>query len=144
MAKAKSKAKEKKLDIKAIGAGALVCEIRDVVVEFYHNGKTESVDIRIKQLPFAKTEDLHRRLNKGDKGVIADWIAMALVDENDELLFTPEQVEENFTQALANQVFSEVSGLKELREYAENLGKELALKKSSGQSLSSTGSADEQ
>lgn len=139
-----AKAKAKKFDIKSIGSGALVGEIRDATVGFYHNGQMVSVDVRIKQLPFAKTEDLHLRLNDGDKGVIADWIALALVDEKGEVMFTAQQVEENFTQTLANQVFAEVSGLKALQEYAERLGKESAMKKSSGQNLSSMESAEEQ
>lgn len=139
-----AKTKAKKFDIKSIGSGALVGEVRDVVVKFYHNGQIESVEVRIKQLPFAKTEDLHRRLNSRDKGVIADWISLALVDEKDELIFTPEQIEENFTQSLANEIFAEVSGLKALQEYAEKLGKESAMKKSSGQNSSLMGSAEEQ
>ncbi len=139
-----AKAKAKKFDIKSIGSGALVGEIRDVVVKFYHNGQIESVEVRIKQLPFAKTEDLHRRLNNRDKGVIADWISLALVDEKDELIFTPEQIEENFTQSLANEIFAEVSGLKALQEYAEKLGKESAMKKNSGQNSSLMESAEEQ
>lgn len=139
-----AKTKAKKFDIKSIGSGALVGEVRNAVVKFYHNGQIESVEVRIKQLPFAKTEDLHRRLNSRDKGVIADWISLALVDEKDELIFTPEQIEENFTQSLANEIFAEVSGLKALQEYAEKLGKESAMKKSSGQSSSLMGSAEEQ
>lgn len=53
--------------------------------------------------------------NEGDKSVIADWIALTRVDEVGGAIFTTEQVEENFTQSLADQVFSEVSGFKGLQ-----------------------------
>lgn len=128
------KVKKSTFDIESIASGALVGEVREATVDFYHNGKIETVDIRIKQLPFSKTEDLHRRLNNNDSRVVSDWIALALVGESGEEVFTPELVESNFTQSLANQIFNEVSGLKGLQEYAEKLGKELNTEKSSGQS----------
>lgn len=128
------KIKKARMDLKAIGQGSLVGEVRESVVDFYHNGAIESVDLRIKQLPFSKTESLHSRLNSGDSGVVSDWISLALVDESNEPLFTAEQVENNFTQSLANQIFNEVSGLKGLQEYVEKLGKESTSTKNSGPS----------
>ena len=128
------KVKKSTFDIKSIASGALVGEVREATVDFYHNGKIETVDIRIKQLPFSKTESLHSRLNSGDSGVVSDWISLALVDESNNQLFTAEQVENNFTQSLANQIFSEVSGLKGLQEYVEKLGKESTSTKNSGPS----------
>lgn len=99
-----------KLDLKAIALGSLVGQIRDQVVEFFHDGAVESVDVRIKQLSFATTEPLYTRLNKGED-VVAEWIALALVDENGENYLVKEQVEKNFTQSLASAVFNAVTGL---------------------------------
>lgn len=99
-----------KLDLKAIALGSLVGQVRDQVVEFFHDGAVESVDVRIKQLSFATTEPLYTRLNKGED-VVAEWIALALVDENGENYLVKEQVEQRFTQSLASAVFNAVTGL---------------------------------
>ncbi|MFH7765764.1 hypothetical protein [Acinetobacter sp. BSP-28] len=53
--------------------------------------------------------------NEGDNSVIADWITLTLVDEAAGVIFITEQVEENFTQSFADQVFSAVFGLKGLQ-----------------------------
>lgn len=99
-----------KMDLKAIALGSLVGQARDVVVQFIHAGQVESTDVRIKQLSYAVTEPLYTRLNKGDD-VVAEWIALALVDENGETYLTKEQVQDHFTQSLTSSVFSEITGL---------------------------------
>ncbi|WP_336929981.1 phage tail assembly chaperone family protein, TAC [Acinetobacter tandoii] len=99
-----------KMDLKAIALGSLVGQVRDVVVQFIHAGQVESTDVRIKQLSYAVTEPLYTKLNKGED-VIAEWIALALVDENGESYLTKEQVQDHFTQSLASSVFSEITGL---------------------------------
>ncbi len=131
------------MSLKDIALGKLVGEIRDVVVPFYHNGALESVEVRVQQLPYVKTEAFQRRLNEQDDKVIADWISAALVDEDDKTYITPEQVEQHFTQSLVGAIFAEVSGLQQLQKYVDELGKDLAMKTNSGQSLSSTASVDE-
>ena len=87
-----------------------VGQVRDVVVQFIHAGQLESTDVRIKQLSYAVTEPLYTRLNKGED-VVAEWIALALVDESGEAYLTKEQVHDHFTQSLASSVFSEITGL---------------------------------
>ena len=79
-------------------------------IEFKHNGKTETVDIVIKQLPYAVTEPFFTRLNKGED-VVADWIAAALVDDDGKTYLTKKQVAANFTQALAAAVFNTILGI---------------------------------
>jgi len=107
-----------KMDLKAIALGSLVGQIHDVVVEFFHEGKIESVDIRFKQLSFAVTVPLHTRLNKGEN-VVAEWIALALVDEDGKNYLSKKQVEENFTQTLASGVFNAVTGLDAALKFAQ-------------------------
>lgn len=99
-----------KMDLKAIALGSLVGQIRDVVVEFIHAGLVESTDVRIKQLSYAVTEPLYTKMNKGED-VVAQWIALALVDENGESYLTKEQVQEHFTQSLTSSIFNEITGL---------------------------------
>jgi len=99
-----------KMDLKAIALGSLVGQVRDVVVQFIHAGQVESTDVRIKQLSYAVTEPLYAKLNKGED-VVAEWIALALVDENGESYLTKEQVQDHFTQSLTISVFNEITGL---------------------------------
>lgn len=96
-----------KLDLNEIIGGALVGDIFERTVKFKHNKKECSVDIRIKQLPFAVTEPLFRRLNKGDD-VVAEWIAAALVNDDGENYLNKKQVAAKFTQSLTKAVFDEI------------------------------------
>lgn len=124
MAKKEVKAQEttatpvKKLNFLDIAQGALIGEIRESVVEFLHNGKIETVDVRLKQLPFAITEPLYTRLQKGEN-VFAEWVSLCLVDENGDTYLTKKQVEDNFTQPLANALFPVIIGLDELKKDSE-------------------------
>lgn len=136
--------KTNKMNLASIGQGLLVNQTRDAVVQFYHDGELESVDIRIKQLPFSITDKLHARFRDGDNSVVADWIALALVDENNQTVFTAEQVLNNFTQNLAQGIFNEVSGITQLQKYAEKLGKASTAKTNSGANSSPTELVDEQ
>ena len=113
MAKKTEATKEvaKAFDIKAIANGSvLVGDIFDKTVNFKHNGEDCTVDIRIKQLPFAVTEPLFTRLHKGEN-VVAEWASQALVDDDGKTYLTKEQVSENFTQALAGAVFDAILGI---------------------------------
>lgn len=103
------------LDVKA---GSLVSEIRDDTVSFYHNGEEFEVDIRIKQLPFAVTDDLHKRQNNKED-VAFEWISKALVDDKGELLFTQQEVEDNFVQAMGSAIFDKVWGLDNVKKAVE-------------------------
>lgn len=89
--------------------GSLVNSVRQKTIEFKHNGKTETVDIALKQLPYAVTEPLFSRLNKGED-VVAEWIAAALVDDEGKTYLTKKQVASNFTQTLASAVFNAILG----------------------------------
>lgn len=100
----------RKFDLKDIAKGSLVGSIRELPVDFFHNGEKVSTDIRVKQLPYKITEPLFTRLNKGDD-VVAEWLSLALVDENNETYLTKDQVDEYFTQSLAGSIFSIVTGL---------------------------------
>ncbi len=129
MAKAKTKLTKKKpkkvnpLNLSDIKSGQLVGKIHDKTVEFVNQGETYSVDIRIKQLPFAKTQPLYKKLddeNDDSDDYISEWIAMSLVDEKGELQFTAEQVKNTFIQPLANAIFDAILGI-------DNLKKELAM-----------------
>ena len=100
----------KKLNLQDIAKGALVGSIRDLPVEFYHDGEKVSTDIRVKQLPYKITEPLFTRLNKGED-VIAEWLSLALVDDSGETYLTEEQVSSYFTQSLAGAIFNVVTGL---------------------------------
>ena len=102
-----------KLNLNEIIHGSLVNSTHQKTIEFKHNGKTETVDIVIKQLPYAMTEPLFTRLNKGED-VVADWIAAALVDDDGKTYLTKKQVAANFTQALAAAVFNTSRGLHRL------------------------------
>ena len=93
-----------------VKSGMLVGQVRAETVEFVHNCKEYEVDIAIKQLPFGVTDGLHKRMNKGED-VAAEWIALALVDENGKQSFTKAQVENNFVQPMANAIFDKVWGL---------------------------------
>lgn len=106
----KKEVSPKKFSIKEIAEGVLVGEVFDVVVEFKHNGKAESVDVRIKQLPFAITEPLYNRFQKGEN-VVSEWIALSLVDDNNDCYLTQEKVDMNFTQSLAANVFNRILGI---------------------------------
>ena len=99
-----------KLNLNEIIQGSLVNSTHPKTIEFKHNGKTETVDIVIKQLPYAVTEPLFARLNKGED-VVADWIAAALVDDDGKTYLTKKQVAANFTQALAAAVFNTILGI---------------------------------
>lgn len=99
-----------KFNLSDIAQGALVNDIHDGQVEFKHHGKTESVDIRIKQLPYAVTEPLFKRLNKGED-VVAEWISKALVDDDGNTYLTQQQVATNFTPSLAGAVFNKILGI---------------------------------
>ena len=99
-----------KLNLNEIIQGSLISEVHNKTVEFKHFGKTESVEISIKQLPYAVTEPLFTRLNKGED-VVADWIAAALVDDDGKTYLTKKQVAANFTQALAAAVFNTILGI---------------------------------
>jgi hypothetical protein len=100
------------LDVKA---GSLVGEIHDATVSFYHNGEEYEVDIRMKQLPFAVTDDLHKRMNNKED-VAFEWISKALVDEKGEQLFSQEQVEETFVQGMGTAIFEKVWGLDNIKK----------------------------
>lgn len=116
MAKKENKPQEttenhvKKLNLQDIAKGALVGSIRDLPVEFYHDGEKVSTDIRVKQLPYKVTEPLFTRLNKGED-VIAEWLSLALVDDAGETYLSKDQVNSYFTQSLANAIFYVVTGL---------------------------------
>lgn len=100
----------KQLNLKDITQGLLVGEIKEKAIEFKHNGETCTVDIRIKQLPYAVTEPLFQRLSKGED-VAAEWIAAALVDEEGNTYLSKKQVGSNFTQSLTAAVLNVVLGL---------------------------------
>ncbi|NUG49649.1 phage tail assembly chaperone family protein, TAC [Acinetobacter lactucae] len=118
MVKIKMAKKNSVLSLKDIAQGALIGEIREAVVEFLHNGKIETVEVRLKQLPFAVTEPLYTRLQKGEN-VFAEWVALCLVDENGETYLTKKQVADNFTQALANALFPVIIGLDDIKKNSE-------------------------
>lgn len=107
-----------KLSLKDIANGSLVGKIHDKTVEFYLDGKVESVDVRIKQLPVSITDPLYVRLNKGES-VFPEWAAQALVDEYDNNYLTKEQIEQNFVQSLATALFPVILGVDELQKDAE-------------------------
>ena len=90
--------------------GSLVNSVHQKTIEFKHNGKTETVDIALKQLPYAVTEPLFSRLNKGED-VVAEWIAAALVDDEGKTYLSKKQVASNFTQTLASAVFNAILGI---------------------------------
>lgn len=99
-----------KLNLNEIIQGSLVNSTHPKTIEFKHNGKVETVDIVLKQLPYAITEPLFNRLNKGDD-VVAEWIAASLVDDDGKPYLTKKQVAENFTQTLAAAVFNAILGI---------------------------------
>lgn len=100
----------KKFNLKDIAKGSLVGSIRDLSVDFFHDGEKVSVDIRVKQLPYKVTEPLFTRLNKGED-VVAEWLSQSLVNDSGEVYLTKDQVNEYFTQSLAGAIFSVVTGL---------------------------------
>jgi len=107
-----------KILLSDVKAGSLVNEVREETVEFWHNGEEFEVDIRIKQLPFAVTDDLHRRMNNKED-VTSEWISKALVDEDGKQQFTQKQVEDNFVQAMGSAIFDKVWGLDNVKKAVE-------------------------
>lgn len=99
-----------KFNLSEIAQGSLVNQTHLKTVEFKHQGKIETVDIILKQLPYATTEPLFNRLNKGED-VVAEWISVALVDEEGKSYLTKKQVAANFTQSLAASIFNAVLGI---------------------------------
>lgn len=99
-----------KLNLNEIIQGSLVNSVHQKTIEFKHNGKIETVDIALKQLPYAVTEPLFSRLNKGED-VVSEWIAAALVDDEGKTYLTKKQVAANFTQTLASAVFNAILGI---------------------------------
>lgn len=99
-----------KFNLSEIAQGSLVNQTHPKTVEFKHQGKIATVDIILKQLPYATTEPLFNRLNKGED-VVAEWIAIALVDEDGKNYLTKKQVAANFTQSLAASIFNFVLGI---------------------------------
>ncbi|PAT64053.1 phage tail assembly chaperone family protein, TAC [Psychrobacter sp. JB193] len=117
--------KPTKVSLLDVKAGSLVSEIRDDTVSFYHNGEEFEVDIRIKQLPFEVTDDLHKRMNNKED-VTFEWISKALVDDKGDRLFTEQQVRDTFVQAMGSAIFDKVWGLDNIKKAVE---KEAAKKK---------------
>lgn len=113
-----------KLNLADIKSGSLVSQVRDEVVEFYHNGEEMSVDIKIKQLPFVETEALLKRMNNKEN-VVSEWISKALVDEKGKTMFTQAQIENNFVQALASAVFDIVYGVENIKKSMAKAKKEV-------------------
>lgn len=107
-----------KILLSDVKSGSLVSEVREETVEFFHNGESFEVDIRIKQLPFAITDDLHKRMSKGED-VAFEWISKALVDDNGKQLFTQKQVEETFVQGMGTAIFEKVWGLDNIKKAVE-------------------------
>ncbi|MBO1529653.1 phage tail assembly chaperone family protein, TAC [Psychrobacter sp. F1192] len=107
-----------KLKLSDIKSGSLVSEVREETIKFWHNGEEFEVDVLIKQLPFGVTDDLLRRMNKGDD-VAAEWISKALVDEKGKLEFTQQQVKDKLVQPLANAIFDKVWGLENVKKTIE-------------------------
>lgn len=107
-----------KLSLSDIKSGSLVSQVREETVEFIHNGEEFEVDILIKQLPFIETDDLHKRMNKGED-VAFEWISKALVDEKGKQMFTQKQVEQNFVQPLGSAVFDKLWGLDNVKKAME-------------------------
>ena len=107
-----------KILLSDVKSGSLVSEVREETVEFFHNGESFEVDIRIKQLPFAITDDLHKRMSKGED-VAFEWISKALVDDNGKQLFTQKQVEETFVQGMGTAIFEKVWGIDNIKKAVE-------------------------
>ena len=111
-----------KLQLSDIKSGSLVSQVRDEVVEFFHNGEEMSVDIRIKQLPFVETESLLKRMSSNEN-VASEWISKALVDDKGKTMFTQAQVENNFVQSLASAVFDKVYNTENVKKSMEKAKK---------------------
>lgn len=118
MAKLNKDNVDNKISLKDIAKGSLVGSIRELSVDFFHNGEKVSTDIRVKQLPYKITEPLFSRLNKGDD-VVAEWLSLTLVDDNNETYLTKDQVNEYFTQSLAGAIFSIVTGMEAVMKEKE-------------------------
>ena len=110
--------KPTKVLLSDVKAGSLVGEIREETVSFYHKGEEFEVDIRMKQLPFAVTDDLHKRMNNKED-VAFEWISKTLVDDKGKQQFTQKQVEETFVQGMGTAIFEEVWGLDNIKKAVE-------------------------
>ena len=113
-----------KLTLSDIQKGSLVNKVHDVTVEFVTlDDEPVTLDLYLKQLPFVETEELHKRLAKEDKKVVAEWIAKSVVDADGKPAFTQRQVEDNFIQSLANAVFDKIMGLDKVKKQLAQTGK---------------------
>ena len=108
----------KKILLTEVKARKLVDEIEHTSVSFYHKGEEFEVDISIKQLPFAVTDDLQKRMDNKEN-VAFEWISLALVDGKGDLLFTEEEVRETFVQPMGSAIFNKVWGLDSLKKAIE-------------------------
>lgn len=107
-----------KLLLSDIKEGKLVDEVYEETVEFIHKGKEYEVDILVKQLPFGVTDDLLKRMNKGED-IAFEWISKALVDDDGKPAFTKQQVEKTFVQAMGSAIFDKLWGLDDIKKSME-------------------------
>lgn len=103
----------KTFSLNDIKNGSLVNSVKAVNVEFMHDGELHNTDILLKTLPYAQTEQLYQRLQnvQHDSHLMAEWIALCLVDEQHQTVFTADDVLNYFTLPLVIAVFNAVVGL---------------------------------
>ncbi len=105
-----------KINLNDIKNGSLVNETFNKTVEFISKGETCSVDVNIKQLPFSVTDPIYKKLHDDESTAVSELIALSLVDDNEQTIFTPEQVTANFTQSLANALIDAILGLDSVKK----------------------------
>lgn len=100
----------KTLSLADIKNGALINNVKKKTIEFLHDGESNSVNIYIKALPFSVTEKLYQRLPNihEDKKLMAEWVSLALVNEQQQPAFTQQEILDHFTMPLVVAIFNEV------------------------------------
>ena len=98
--------------------GQLVTKSRLVTVKFMTADDIEAkVDVQLKQLPYAETDKLHKRLGEQDETVVAEWIAKSIVKDDGKPEFTAKQVNELFSRELVMAIMDEIMMVDQVKKF---------------------------
>lgn len=111
-----------KLNLQDIKDGALVNKNHIVTVEFLTmDDEPASVEVQLKQLPYAETERLHKRLADNDSNVVAEWVAKSIVNDEGKPEFTKKQVDELFSTELVAAIFDQILKVEQIKKKKASL-----------------------
>ena len=111
-----------KLSLQDIKDGTLVNKNHIVTVEFLTmDDEPASVEVQLKQLPYAETERLHKRLADNDSNVVSEWVAKSIVNDEGKPEFTKKQVDELFSAELVAAIFDQILKVEQVKKKKASL-----------------------